>query len=106
MHAFGWSRERAIEYMVENTVLAENNVANEVDRYITWPGQALAYKLGQLEIARLRRAEETRLGSRFDIRRFHDAVLLSGALPLDVLEKKIDGWIAEEKARETGPVKP
>ena len=74
MHAMGWSRQRAIDYMVENSVLAENNVVNEVDRYLTWPGQALAYKVGQLEILKLRDEAKRRLGERFDIKAFHDAV--------------------------------
>ena len=82
MHAMGWTREQAIRFMLENTALAENNIVNEVDRYITWPGQALAYKTGQLEMMKLRRAAEARLGKGFDIRRFHDALLGDGAVPL------------------------
>ena len=73
MHALGWTRDAAIAFMRAHTALGDNNIANEVDRYIAWPGQALAYKLGQLEILRLRAAAETRLGARFDIRAFHDA---------------------------------
>jgi uncharacterized protein (DUF885 family) len=93
MHAFGWSRERAMAYMIENTALTELNVRNEIDRYITYPGQALAYKMGELKIRELRRRAEERLGERFDLRVFHDAVLLDGAVPLDVLEAKIEAWI-------------
>jgi uncharacterized protein (DUF885 family) len=95
MHAMGWSRQRAIDYMKENTVLAENNIVNEVDRYLTWPGQALAYKVGQLEILRLRAEAKRRLGSRFDIRKFHDVVLRNGAVALPELRDQVETWIAE-----------
>jgi uncharacterized protein (DUF885 family) len=91
MHAFGWPRSRAIAFMEAHTALGTNNIVNEVDRYIAWPGQALAYKVGQLEIARLRREAEARLGREFDVRRFHDAVLTHGALPLDVLAGSVEG---------------
>ncbi|MGH7725425.1 MAG: DUF885 domain-containing protein [Candidatus Eiseniibacteriota bacterium] len=87
LHALGWSRSRAIEYMIANSVLARNNIENEVDRYITWPGQATAYKTGQLEIFRLRAEAMRRLGSGFDIRSFHDAVLGSGAVGLGTLSE-------------------
>ncbi len=83
MHALGWSRDRAIAFMADHTALASNNIANEVDRYIGLPGQALAYKTGQLEMLRLRGAARARLGARFDIRDFHDALLGQGAIPLD-----------------------
>jgi uncharacterized protein (DUF885 family) len=89
MHAFGWPRSRAIAFMEAHTALGTNNIVNEVDRYLAWPGQALAYKTGQLEIARLRREAESRLGAAFDIRRFHDAVLTHGALPLGVLAESV-----------------
>ncbi|MEP6808208.1 MAG: DUF885 domain-containing protein [Chloroflexota bacterium] len=89
MHALAWSRGAAIDFMVAHTALAPNNIANEVDRYIGWPGQALAYKIGQLEIRRLRSGAESVLGSAFDIRRFHDAVLDHGALPLSVLRDSV-----------------
>jgi uncharacterized protein (DUF885 family) len=92
MHAMGWTREQAIEFMVENTALAKNNIVNEVDRYITWPGQALAYKTGQLEIVRLRRRAEGDMGDRFDIGRFHDAVLGEGAVPLQALRQIVEGF--------------
>lgn len=90
MHALGWSRQRAIDFMTEHTALGLNNIANEVDRYIAWPGQALAYKLGQLEILRLRAEARTRQAHRFDIRRFHDVVLGEGALPLPVLRDVVE----------------
>ena len=89
MHALGWSRGQAIEFMTAHTALGLNNIANEVDRYIGWPGQALAYKIGQLEIRRLRSEAEAALGASFDIRRFHDAVLGHGALPLSVLRSSV-----------------
>jgi uncharacterized protein (DUF885 family) len=95
MHALGWSRDRAIAFMLEHTALAPNNVVNEVDRYISMPGQALAYKLGQLEIRRLRSEAETALGPRFDIRAFHDAVLGSGAVPLATLGAVVQQWLAD-----------
>ena len=99
MHAFHWERQRAIDYMVENSAKSENDITVEVDRYISWPGQALAYKIGELKIRGLRDRAEKALGARFDVRRFHDAVLGEGSLPLDVLEKNIDAWIAAELAR-------
>jgi uncharacterized protein (DUF885 family) len=84
--------------MMENTILAENNVIVEVDRYICWPGQALAYKLGEIEIFRLRREAERRLGSKFNIGRFHDAVLENGAVSLPVLRDLIERFIEDESA--------
>jgi len=94
MHAKGWTRAQAIAFMLENTALAENNIVNEVDRYIAWPGQALAYKIGQLEIRQLRAEAERRLRKRFDIRAFHDAVLGNGGVSLGTLRHLIDGYIA------------
>jgi uncharacterized protein (DUF885 family) len=93
LHAFGWTRQQAIDFTTEHTALAENNIFNEVDRYLVWPGQALAYKTGQLEIRRLRAEAESRLGARFDIRAFHDAVLSSGALPLTTLRGIVTDWV-------------
>ena len=95
MHALGWPRDRAIAFMHEHTALASDNIANEVDRYIVLPGQALAYKTGQLEILRLRTVARERLGAAFDIRDFHDAVLGSGALPLPTLRGVVDAWVAD-----------
>jgi uncharacterized protein (DUF885 family) len=94
LHAKGWSRQQAIDYMTDNSILAENNIENEVDRYITWPGQALAYKLGQMEILKLRDEAKTKLGSRFDIKAFHDAVLGNGAVALPVLRQQVEAYIA------------
>ncbi|HZW87714.1 MAG TPA: DUF885 domain-containing protein [Myxococcaceae bacterium] len=100
MHVKGWSRAKAIQYFLENTPRNEQDVTVEVDRYIAYPGQALAYKVGQLKIRELRTRAEKALGTHFDVRAFHDAVLLQGSLPLDVLERRIDGWIAaQQKAR-------
>jgi uncharacterized protein (DUF885 family) len=93
LHAEGWSRQQAIDYMIENSILAENNIVNEVDRYITWPGQALAYKVGQREILSLRDEAKQRLGARFDIKAFHDAVLQNGAVPLPVLRQQVEAYI-------------
>ena len=94
LHALGWSRDQAIRFMVEHTALARNNIANEVDRYLAMPGQALAYKLGQREILRLRDVARVALGPRFDIRAFHDVVLGQGAVGLSTLGVVIDDWIA------------
>jgi uncharacterized protein (DUF885 family) len=98
MHVMGWSRDQAITFMTEHTALGLNNIANEVDRYIAIPGQALAYKTGQMEIVRLRASARARLGERFDIRSFHDAVLGSGAVPLPVLAGIVDRWVAGQQA--------
>jgi uncharacterized protein (DUF885 family) len=95
MHARNWTRKQAIEFMLENSALAENNIVNEVDRYITWPAQAVAYKVGQLEILRLRKVAKSRLGDRFDIREFHDALLSNGAVPLEVLRQIIERYVSE-----------
>lgn len=98
MHAFGWSRDRAIDYVVTSTGQTRDAVIAEIDRYIVWPGQATAYKVGQLKIKELRAKAKAALGERFDVRRFHNAVIDGGALPLQVLEAQIDEWIAAEKA--------
>ena len=99
IHWKRWTRSEAKACFMDNTALAEHNIDTELDRYISWPGQALAYKLGELKIMALRRKAEAELGPRFDIRRFHDAVLDAGALPLDLLEVRIGAFIASEKAR-------
>jgi uncharacterized protein (DUF885 family) len=98
MHALGWSRERAIAFMADNTALTLHNITAEVDRYISWPGQATAYKMGELKIRQLRKNAEERLESKFDVRSFHDAVLNSGAVPLDVLESNIEQYISRTLA--------
>jgi uncharacterized protein (DUF885 family) len=94
MHAMGWSRAQAIAFMRDNTPLADNNILNEIDRYICWPGPAVAYKIGQREILRLRAGAQARLGPRFDLRAFHDVVLGSGAVSLTVLRAQVDAWMA------------
>jgi len=97
IHAKGWTREQAIRYMLDNSGMSETEVTAEVERYIAIPGQALAYKIGQLKIVELRRRAEQALGRRFDLKEFHAQVLMSGALPLGVLERKIDDWIASRR---------
>jgi uncharacterized protein (DUF885 family) len=99
MHAFHWDRQRAIDYMAANTAKSLNDITVEVDRYISWPAQALAYKIGEMKIRELRTRAEKALGEKFDVRGFHDAVLLNGSLPLDVLEKNVDAWIASQGSR-------
>ena len=99
IHWLGWSLEQARACFRENTALSPLNIEVELARYVGWPGQALAYKLGELKIMALRRKAEAALGPKFEIRRFHDAVLLAGPLPLDMLEARVDSWIAAEKAR-------
>ena len=94
LHAQGWSRERAIRYMQDNSSLAVTDIVAEVERYIVNPGQALGYKIGDLRIQSMRRKAAEALGNRFDVREFHAQVLMDGSLPLDVLEAKIDRWIA------------
>ena len=94
IHALGWSRQRAIDYMLDNTSMAARDVAVEIDRYIAQPGQACAYKIGELTFARLRREAAAALGPRFDVRDFHEVCLDTGALPLAVLEAKVKAWAA------------
>jgi uncharacterized protein (DUF885 family) len=96
VHEKRWSREQMVDYFHRYTAMDEPNVQSEVDRYIAWPAQALAYKLGQLEILKLRDAARQKLGDRFDIRSFHDEVLRNGALPLDVLDSEVNAWINQE----------
>ena len=94
IHAKGWTRDQAIAFMLEQTGLSRANIEAEVNRYITWPGQATAYKVGELKIRELRTRAEQKLGPKFDLRAFHDAVLENGPVPLDVLEAQVDAWIA------------
>lgn len=96
LHDKGWNRSQAIDFMLENTPLAPNNIENEVDRYLSWPGQALAYKTGQIEILRLREKAQKELGTAFDIKAWHDAVLQVGAVPLPVLEAHLDRWLEQQ----------
>lgn len=93
IHALGWTRQEAIDYMLDNTALSELNITNEVDRYIAWPGQACGYKIGELKIRELRAFAEQRLGRSFDIRAFHDVVLGAGSIPLTVLERRVHDWV-------------
>lgn len=99
IHSKGWTKDRAVALMKDNTTLTDANIDAEVNRYISNPGQALAYKLGELKIRELRAKAEKALGDKFDLRRFHDSVLGQGAVPLDALEAQIDAWIAAEKAK-------
>jgi uncharacterized protein (DUF885 family) len=94
MHYMGWTRDEAIAYFLDNAAKSEADIINEIDRYIGWPGQALAYKIGQLKISELRSRAELKLGDRFNIRDFHDHLLGAGALPLDLLEQRMDAWMA------------
>ncbi len=100
VHWKGWTREQAEACFLENSALAEHNIRTEVDRYISWPGQALAYKLGELKIIELRARAEDALGADFDLREYHKAVLENGSLPLSILEEQIDRWIEEQQAEE------
>jgi uncharacterized protein (DUF885 family) len=95
IHHLGWSRQQAIDFLTVNTALSSREIANEVDRYISWPGQALSYELGYLKILELRAKAEKALGPKFDVRHFHDTVLSTGSVPLPVLEQRIDRFIAD-----------
>jgi len=98
MHYKGWTRQQAIDFFKANAAKTELDIVNEIDRYIGWPGQALAYKIGQLKMLELRRLAEDTLGDDFDIRAFHDTLLGGGALPLEVLEIRMQRWLAEQLA--------
>jgi uncharacterized protein (DUF885 family) len=98
IHQYGWSRQQAIDYLASHTALTQHEVETEVDRYISWPGQALAYKLGELTILKLRKEAETTLGTKFDERRFHDAILALGSVPLNVFEDQMHAFIKKEAA--------
>jgi uncharacterized protein (DUF885 family) len=101
IHAFDWSRQEAIDYLAKHTALPQKSVENQIDRYISWPGQALSYKMGEIKIRELRAKAEQELGTNFDIRSFHDAVIGQGSLPMAVLEDVIDDWITAQKTLET-----
>jgi uncharacterized protein (DUF885 family) len=99
MHSMGWTRQQAIDFFRENTSKTDQDITVEVDRYIVWPGQALAYKIGQMKIRELRTRAEKELGNRFDVRKFHDAVLEQGDVPLDLLEAHVNAWMKEQEGR-------
>jgi uncharacterized protein (DUF885 family) len=103
VHHKGWTRDQAIAYLRDHSALSEHEVVTEVDRYISWPAQALSYKLGEIAIVRLREEAERALGNRFDIKAFHDAVLKQGSVPLPVLESQIREFIAASQAGASGP---
>ena len=96
MHYKGWTRQQAIDFFKDNAAKTEHDIVNEIERYIAWPGQALAYKIGQLKILQIRSRAEVQLGENFDIRSFHDELLGAGALPLDLLEQRMDKWMAAQ----------
>ncbi|HWZ50110.1 MAG TPA: DUF885 domain-containing protein [Granulicella sp.] len=103
VHSQHWTRQQMVDYFHEHSAIDETNIQSEVDRYIAWPGQALGYKMGQLKLLELRKRAQTALGAKFDIRAFHDVILDSGALPLDVLDRRVDAWITAQQA--AGPAK-
>jgi uncharacterized protein (DUF885 family) len=98
LHAKGWTEEQAVQYFDENSAVPITAIRSEVQRYLVIPGQATAYKVGQIRIQELRRKAEAALGERFDIKAFHDTVLGGGAMPLNLLERRVDQWIASRKA--------
>jgi prolyl oligopeptidase len=98
IHYKGWTRQQAIDFFSDNAAKTEHDIVNEIDRYIVMPGQALAYKIGQLKILSLRAHAEATLGDDFDVREFHDVLLGAGALPLDILQQRMDDWLAEQLA--------
>jgi uncharacterized protein (DUF885 family) len=97
LHSKGWTREQVIKYMLDNSAESETQATAEAERYIAWPAQALAYKIGELKIQEVRAKAERELGPKFDVREFHAEVLKDGSVPLDVLAEKIDRWIAAKK---------
>ena len=101
MHVMDWTRQQSIDYLVSNTALSIHECTTETDRYIAWPGQALAYKLGELKIKELRREAEQALGANFDVREFHDVVLMNGSVPLTVLEEVVRRYVESKQLNET-----
>jgi uncharacterized protein (DUF885 family) len=97
LHAKHWTRQQVVDFFHEHSSIDETNVQRETDRYIAWPGQALGYKIGQLKLLEFRQRAQAAFGSRFDIKRFHDLVLDSGAVPLDILSSQIDQWVASQQ---------
>jgi uncharacterized protein (DUF885 family) len=97
LHSKGWKEAEAIQYFKDNSSISDNAIEAEVQRYMVMPGQATGYKIGMLKIQELRQRAETQLGDQFDIRKFHDIILGSGALPLDLLERQVDSWIEKTK---------
>jgi uncharacterized protein (DUF885 family) len=99
IHRYGWSRQQAIDYLAGHTALSQHEVETEVDRYISWPGQALSYKLGELTLRKLRKEAEAALGPKFDKRDFHSTILAMGAVPLNVLESEMRQWIRDQQVK-------
>jgi uncharacterized protein (DUF885 family) len=97
IHAKGWTREQVVDYMASNTALSLHEINTETDRYISWPGQALSYKIGELKIRELRKKAKAKLGSKFDIREFHEVILGQGTVTLSILEKRINNYIENVK---------
>ena len=97
IHAFGWSRKEAVDFMAKNTALSLHEVNTEIDRYISWPGQALSYKIGEIKIRELREKAEKELGGNFDIREFHEIILEKGTVTLSLLEERINNYIQAKK---------
>jgi uncharacterized protein (DUF885 family) len=97
IHSKGWTEDQAVQYFMENSPSAEGAIRTEVQRYILWPGQATGYMIGMLKIRELRKRAETELGDRFDIRGFHDTILTGGQMPLQMLDQRINNWIAQQK---------
>ena len=105
MHAKGWSRDQALQFMRENTALSEHEITTEIDRYISWPAQALSYKLGEIKIRELRKFAESELGNKFDVRAFHDHLLSLGSVPLSILDSEMRAWTMKTKQVLQSPIK-
>jgi prolyl oligopeptidase len=103
MHYKGWTRQQAIDFFKDNAAKKEADIINEIDRYISWPGQALAYKIGQLKMLELRKKSEQALGDDFDIKAFHDELLGGGAVPMEILETRMNRWLTEQLRKKANP---